>query len=709
MHALPIMIAVLCVLAIAYRYYSAFLAARVAVLDDTRLTPAHALKDGQNYHPTNKWVLFGHHFAAISGAGPLIGPVLAIQFGYMPGLLWLVIGVCLAGAVQDFLVLAASMKHKGRSLAQIARDEIGPISGSASILAILFIIIVALAGLGATVVKALGGEEVALPAMTQIILPERAVVGAGRHSGSVHLPEKTRLIVPSVVKGDDGVTRTLQREYPVSIAQDLACGESDLAALQTSSNLKLSSPAKLLIPGSSWGVFTIGMSIPIALLMGLWIYVFRKKSHYRIVEASAFGVITLLACVQIGSYVPQSWLGPWLDLNRDQIIVAMAIYGFVASVLPVWLLLCPRDYLSSYLKIGTIAALIIGVLWVNPKLEMPMYENVWQGDGPNFKGQLFPFLFITLMCGAISGFHALVSSGTTPKMIEKESHCRPIGYGAMLLEGLVGIVALIAASSLHWGDYLAINVPAAKFAALGVSPVNLQELSTQVGEQLQGRTGGGVTLAVGMAQIFSGIPGLSHLMDFWYHFAVMFEALFVLTTIDTGTRVARYLVQEFGGALWKPFARTDWLPGTLISTSLVVAGWGSMLWNNSISEIWPMFGVANQLLATCALAIATVLLVNEGKRRYAWITAAPLAFLTVTTLSAGVMNITLNFWPKYQQGIKPIANLLNCWLTALMIVCVVTVIVNALLTIYRVLSGKIPASPATKATLAADPPIDGCC
>ena len=609
------MLLTLVVLAIAYRYYSAFIAAKVLVLDDSRITPAHRLNDGTNYHPTNKWVLFGHHFAAITGAGPLIGPVLAAQFGFAPGFIWILVGVCLAGAVHDFVILTASVRRDGKSLAKIAAMEAGPVAGITAAIAILFVCVVALAGLGAVVVNALAE--------------------------------------------------------------------------------------------SAWGAFTIGTSIPIALLMGLWMYKIRPG---KIAEASAGGVIALLGMVVAGRFVAHSEMAHFFILSKQNIILVMAAYGFIASVLPVWMLLCPRDYLSSYMKLGTIALLVIGVLVVHPDLRIPAFNHeAIIGHGPIFPGTLFPFVFITIACGAISGFHALVGSGTTPKMIEKESHCRPIGYGAMLLEGLVGIVALIAASSLHWGDYLAINVPAAKFAALGVSPVNLQELSTQVGEQLQGRTGGGVTLAVGMAQIFSGIPGLSHLMDFWYHFAVMFEALFVLTTIDTGTRVARYLVQEFGGALWKPFARTDWLPGTLISTSLVVAGWGSMLWNNSISEIWPMFGVANQLLATCALAIATVLLVNEGKRRYAWITAAPLAFLTVTTLSAGVMNITLNFWPKYQQGIKPIANLLNCWLTALMIVCVVTVIVNALLTIYRVLSGKIPASPATKATLAADPPIDGCC
>ncbi len=614
-NAFPLMLLTLVVLAIAYRYYSGFIAAKVLALDDKNITPAHRLNDGHNYHPTNKWVLFGHHFAAITGAGPLIGPVLAAQFGYAPGFIWILVGVCLAGAVHDFVILTASVRRDGKSLAKIAAMEAGPVAGVTAAIAIFFVCIVALAGLGSVVVNALAE--------------------------------------------------------------------------------------------SVWGTFTIATSIPIALAMGLWMYKIRPG---KIGEASAGGVVTLLAMVIAGRYVAHSDWGQLFLLSRQNIILAMAAYGFIASVLPVWLLLCPRDYLSSYMKLGTIAFLVIGVLIVHPDLHIPAFNPAAiAGHGPIFPGTLFPFVFITIACGAISGFHALVGSGTTPKMIDKESQCRPIGYGAMLLEGLVGIVALIAAASLHWGDYLAINVPVAKFAALGVDPVNLAELSKQVGESLAGRTGGGVTLAVGMAQIFSGVPGLGGLMDVWYHFAIMFEALFVLTTIDTGTRVARYLVQEFAGVFHPKLAQTGWMPGTIGATALVVFGWGTLLWNNSISEIWPMFGVANQLLAVTALAVATTLLVNEGKRRYALITALPLAFLSVTTLTAGWMNITVNFWPKYLAGVKPLFSLLNVLLTVLMMTCVSVVIVNAVLRCWRVLSGRAPVRPPADPTPAGDLPVDGCC
>src|SRR5262245_30102746 len=383
-HALPLLIGVLCIFAIGYRYYSAFLAARVAVLDDTRVTPAHRLNDGQNYHPTHKWVLFGHHFAAISGAGPLVGPVLAAQFGYLPGLLWLVIGVVLAGAVQDFLVLAFSVRRDGRSLAEMARAEIGPVAGIMASVAILFIILNALAGLGLVVVKALGGETL------------------HRTDGSV-----------------------------------------------------------LEIAGSCWGTFTIVGTIPIALFTGLWMYRIRKG---KVAEASAIGSLSVLVCTWLGSRIPGSALEPFFSLSQHQVTIAIAAYGFIAAVLPVWLLLCPRDYLSSYLKIGTVAALVIGVLIVNPTLRMPHLTGFAAGGGPIVPVKVFPFVFITIMCGAISGFHALVSSGTTPKMLARESHARPIGYAAMLIEGLVGVVALIAASSLAPGDYFAINIDLARQA-----------------------------------------------------------------------------------------------------------------------------------------------------------------------------------------------------------------------------------------------------
>ena len=590
MNALPLIIAALCIMAIAYRYYSAFIAAKVVALDDNRQTPAHTLNDGQNYIPTNKWVLFGHHFAAISGAGPLIGPVLATQFGFLPGFLWLLIGVCLGGAVHDFVILAASIRRKGKSLAEIARHEISPLAGIIGSIAILIIVVIALAGLGLAVVNAL-------------------------------------------------------RE-------------------------------------SSWGTFTIAMTIPIALFVGLWMYRIRPG---KIAEASIIGVIGVFAAVIVGSFIPDSFLSPYFTLSREGIIIAIAVYGFIASVLPVWLLLCPRDYLSSYMKIGTVAALVLGVFIVHPDLKMPAFTEYIHGGGPIIPGKLFPFVFITIACGAISGFHSLVSSGTTPKMLNKESEARMIGYGAMLMEGLVGIVSLIAASSLFPGDYFAINLSPEKFAMLGIAPTNLAELSQEVGETIAGRPGGAVSLAVGFAQIFSGIPGMRGLMSYWYHFAIMFEALFILTTIDTGTRVARFLVQEFGGRAWKPFEKTDWLPGTLISTTLVVFAWGYFIWTGSISTIWPMFGTANQLLAGVALAVATSAIINAGKVRYAWVTLVPMLFVSTTTLIAGWENIFDNFLPLAKNPATSTQGIVDIVMTAIIMVCAVIVLAEAFRKWYKVL------------------------
>jgi carbon starvation protein len=593
MNALPLLLGALLVIAISYRYYSAFIAAKVVALDDHRVTPAHTYKDGQNYEPTNKWVLFGHHFAAISGAGPLIGPVLAAQFGYLPGFLWLLIGVCLAGAVHDFTILVASIRRKGRSLADIARYEISPLAGIIGSIAILIIVIIALAGLGMAVVNAL-------------------------------------------------------RE-------------------------------------SSWGTFTIAATIPIALFVGWWMYRIRPG---KIREASIIGVAATVGAVFIGHYVPGSFLGEYFTLSREGIVISLAVYGFIASVLPVWLLLCPRDYLSSYMKIGTIAALIIGVVIVHPDLKMPAFTQYVNGGGPIIPGKLFPFVFITIACGAISGFHSLVSSGTTPKMINKESDARFIGYGAMLMEGIVGIIALIAASSLFPADYFAINVSPEKFATLGLVPQNLKELSTEVGEVLAGRPGGAVSLAVGFAQIFAGIPGLKGLMSYWYHFAIMFEALFILTTIDAGTRVARFLVQEFFGRIWKPMERTDWIPGAIISTGLVVFAWAYFIWTGSISTIWPMFGTANQLLACVALAVASSAIINAGKVRYLWVTLVPLVFVAVTTLTACWLNITDNYMPLISVPGKETQGYVNVILTIIMMVCAVIVLIEALRRWYRVLIKK---------------------
>lgn len=590
MPALPIVIVTLCIFALGYRYYSAFLAAKVFVLDETRTTPAHTHCDNQNYLPMSKWVLFGHHFAAISGAGPLIGPVLAAQFGYLPGLLWIVIGVVLGGAVQDFVILVASVRREGKSLAEIAKAEIGPAAGIACAIAVLFIVIVALAGLGFVVVNALAE--------------------------------------------------------------------------------------------SSWGTFTIAASIPIAMGMGLFIFMIRKGHHSAIKPASIVGVTLLFGAVVFGRWVPEiPWLHSIFLLDRQEIIVAMAIYGFAASVLPVWLLLAPRDYLSSYMKLGTVFFLILGIILVNPKLQFPAFTEFVHGGGPIVPGKVWPFCFITIMCGAISGFHALVASGTTPKMLASECHARSIGYGCMLLEALVAVVCLIAACSLHPGDYYAINVLPEAYATLtetlGMVPVNLEWLTREVGEtSLIGRTGGAVSLAVGMAQIFSAIPMLTGFMKYWYHFAIMFEALFILTTIDAGTRIARFILQELLGQFHAPFKRTDWLPGNLLASGVVVAGWAYLIWNASISTIWPMFGIANQLLAAIALAIGSVILVSMKKSKYLWVTIIPMTFVAATTLTAAGQMILYHYWPKTAT---PFIIRLNIILIFIMTACSFVVFTSALL------------------------------
>jgi len=599
MNALPLLVGALCVIAIAYRYYSAFIAAKVLALDDSRPTPAHTSYDGQNYYPTNKWVLFGHHFAAISGAGPLVGPVLAAQFGFLPGLLWLVIGVCLGGAVHDFMILAGSVRRGGRSLAEMAREEISPLSGLVAGVAILFIVVIALAGLGLVVVNALAE--------------------------------------------------------------------------------------------SPWGTFTVGVTIPLALFMGLYMYRFRKG---KIGEASAIGVVCLLVAVWLGGRVAESGLAETFMLDRKTLIVLMALYGFVASVLPVWMLLCPRDYLSSYLKIGTVAFLIVGVLVVHPDLHMPALTPFVDGGGPVIQGKLYPFVFITIACGAISGFHALVSSGTTPKMISRETDARLIGYGSMLMEGIVGVVALVAASALFPGDYFAINTvqrtpeQVEKYERLveehgapgfDLRPQEIDRLEAESGEKsLRGRTGGAVTLALGIAKIFDAVPGLSGLMKYWYHFAIMFEALFILTTIDTGTRVGRFLVGEFLGRWKKEFARHDWKPGAWATTLAIVLGWGALIWNGSISTLWPMFGVANQLLAAVALCVATTILLNTGKARYTWTTLVPLAFVATTTLVAGWESITDNFLVLTRNPETAAQGWIDAGLTALLMICVVAILADSI-------------------------------
>ncbi|MEX0677461.1 MAG: carbon starvation protein A [Pirellulales bacterium] len=697
MNAMPLVLLVLACLAIAYRFYSAFLAAKVAALDDSRVTPAHLFNDGQNYYPTNKWVLFGHHFAAISGAGPLIGPVLAIQYGYMPGLVWIVAGVCLAGAVQDMLVLAASLRRKGRSLAEIARVEIGTLAGGTASLAILFVVIIALSGLGVVVVKALGGEEIKLAAGTVLHVPEVGKVELwtedGRHYAT--LPPNTRIKYPN----DAIVVRSEAFTIALPVAPDEIRAAHSPLAPGADRAIELPAGVMQAVPGSSWGTFTIACTVPIALLMGLYMYKLRKG---RVVEASAIGALAVLAATIAGNWIPGSPLEGYFQLSRNETILAICAYGFVASVLPVWLLLCPRDYLSSFLKIGTVALLVGAVIVANPRLHAPTYNELFAGGGgPYFKGALFPFCFICIMCGAISGFHALVSSGTTPKMINKESDARMIGYGAMLIEGLVGVMALIAAASLPQGDYWAINIDlsqqanyAEQLAAMDASADNLAEIEQQVGgEALRGRTGGAVTLAVGMAQIFrdamsrvaGGAVNLEGVIKYWYHFAIMFEALFILTTIDTGTRIARFLLQEALGKIYPAFDRTDWLPGAVVTTAIVTAAWGGLIWTGSIETIWPMFGIANQMLAVIALAVVTTVMVNAGKRRYAPLTILPMLFVIGSTATAGFQMITGRFAGQIADGWAAgglngilLQGVLNAGLIVLMIGSVVIILSQAI-------------------------------
>jgi len=549
---------------IGFRFYSRFLADRVLGLNDRRATPAERLANGRDFVPTSRWVLFGHHFAAIAGPGPLVGPVLAAQFGYLPGTIWIVVGVVFAGAVQDFIILFASMRRDGKSLGQMAKEETGPVTGILTMVSVLAIMVILLAVLALVVVNAL--ED------------------------------------------------------------------------------------------SPWGVFTIVCTVPIAVLMGFWMKAWRPG---RTLEATAVGVVLLLVALVAGRYVAESpALAPLFTWSGLTIAYAVIGYGFVASVLPVWMLLCPRDYLSTFMKIGTILLLALGILIVLPPLRLPALTPFIDGTGPVFAGKLFPFAFITIACGAISGFHALVASGTTPKMLVRESDARYIGYGGMLTESFVAVMALCAAALLDPGIYFAINAP---LAALGgtaesaaqvirgwgftVTPGQITALAAEVGEKsLLGRTGGAPSLAVGMAHILSGAFGRG-LMALWYHFAIMFEALFILTTLDTGTRVGRFMVQELAGHVWAPLARTSWYPSTILTSALIVAGWGWFLVQGvndplgGINSLWPLFGISNQLLAAVALCVGTTILIKAGKARYAWITLAPLAWVLTVTLTAGWQKV----------------------------------------------------------------------
>jgi carbon starvation protein len=559
-----LVVAAVCTYLVAYRFYSRFIAGTVFGVDVRRATPAERLNNGRDYHPTSRWILFGHHFSAISGAGPLVGPTLAAQFGFLPGTIWLIAGVVLGGAVQDLLILCASMRRDGKSLGQIAKEEVNPVAGMAAMVAIFAIMIILLAVLGLVVVNAL-------------------------------------------------------RDSP-------------------------------------WGLFTISCTIPIALLMGWWMNNLRPG---KVAEATLIGIALLAAALVGGQWVSQSaaW-APAFTWSGTKLAWAVMIYGFVAAVLPVWLLLAPRDYLSAFMKVGTILVLGLAIIIVMPPLKLPALTQFIDGTGPVFAGKLFPFAFITIACGAVSGFHALVSSGTTPKMLRCETDARFVGYGGMLTESLVGIMALIAAATLDPGVYFAMNVGPATLGTTSataaqaiaqwgftVSPDQLDSLAKQMGEAtLLSRTGGAPSLAVGMAGILGGVFTGSGLA-LWYHFAIMFEAVFILTTIDAGTRVGRFMLQELLGHAYAPLARTSWYPSIILSSFLVVAGWGYFLYQGvidplgGINSLWPLFGIANQLLAAVALCVATTVLVKMGRQRYMWVPMLPLAWLAAATLTAGWQKV----------------------------------------------------------------------
>ncbi|MFZ0820924.1 MAG: carbon starvation CstA family protein [Candidatus Acidiferrales bacterium] len=558
-------VAAACTFLVAYRFYSSFIAAKVLVLNARRATPSERLDDGRDFVPTNKWVLLGHHFAAIAGPGPLVGPTLAAQFGYLPGTLWLIVGAVLGGCVQDFVILFCSIRRNGKSLGQMAREEVGRRGGFIAQIAVLAIMIILLAVVGLVVVNAL--------------------------------------------------------------------------------------------KASPWGMFTLAMTVPIAMLMGVYLRYWRPG---RVLEASAIGVVLIALDVVAGQWVAAS--PSWADafsISAPALAVAIIVYGFAASSLPVWLLLAPRDYLSAFIKAGAVWALAAGILLVRPMIQMPALTRFTDGTGPVFAGKVFPFCFITIACGAVSGFHSLVASGTTPKMIMRETHARLVGYGAMLMESFVGVMAMVAACALQPGVYFAMNSPPALVGATvqsaaqtvsgwgyALAPQTMTDLAHMVGEQtLLNRAGGAPSLAVGMAQIFSHTIGGPRLMALWYHFAIMFEALFILTVLDAGTRVGRFMVQDLLGHVSKPLGRAGWYPSILFSSALIVGVWGYFLYQGvldplgGINSLWPLFGIANQLLAAVALVVATTILLKMGKRRWLWVTLVPAAGLVTVTMTASFEKI----------------------------------------------------------------------
>ncbi|MDF2660243.1 MAG: cstA2 [Paenibacillus sp.] len=578
MNAITIVIGSICILMIAYRLYGTFMAAKVLKLNDANQTPAHAMNDGKDYVPTNKWVTFGHHFAAIAAAGPLVGPILAAQFGYLPGLLWLLIGAVIGGAVHDMVVLFASMRKQGKSLSEVAKDELGPVAGFCTGLAMLFIITITMAGLSMVVLHALENNP--------------------------------------------------------------------------------------------WGTFAVAITIPIAMGVGL---LYKKTGNLKV--ASTLGFILLMVGVFAGPSIQGTALGDLLTLDSKTLGYILPIYAFFAAALPVWLLLAPRDYLSSFMKIGVFIALIIGVFIINPSINFPAFTEFVGGGGPILPGPVWPFISITIACGAISGFHAFVGSGTTPKMINRWSDIKVVGFGAMLVECLVGIMALIAATALQPADYFAINSTPKVFATLGMDVVHLPELAEKIGLNLEGRTGGAVTLAVGMTYIFTKIPWFSHLSSYFFQFVIMFEAVFILTAIDAGTRVARYLIQDFFGEVYKPLKRVDWVPGAIFASALACFMWGYLLTSGDIGSVWALFGVSNQLMASIGLIVgATVILKIADKRWYMLTCLIPLAYLFVTVNYAGfwmVKNVYLN---KAVSGYS----VLNASLSVIMLVLGIIIMIAAI-------------------------------